>query len=72
MEELVHIKDCLAVEHVIDRPRQLVSQEGQGLPLVVFSLQAGHLFLPGWIGAQEQHRGLGKGPLEMGMPNFMA
>jgi hypothetical protein len=72
MEELVHIKGCMAFEPVIDCPRQLVSGDSQGLPLVVFFLQAGYVFFPCGIVAQEQHHGLGKGPLEMGITNFIA
>jgi hypothetical protein len=38
MEECVQIKGRLALEHVIDRPRQLVSQDSQGFPLAMFFL----------------------------------
>jgi hypothetical protein len=72
MEELVLVKGSLTFEHVIDRPRQLVSQEGQGLPLVMVVRQAGHVFLPSGIVAQEPHGGLEKGLLEMSVPNFLA
>ena len=72
MEELVHLKSRLALEHIIDGPRELVSQDGQGFPLVVFFLQAGEIFLPCRIVAQEQRRSLGKGPLEVGVPDFFA
>ena len=33
MEERVHSKGRLALEHVVDRPLQLVSQAGQGFTL---------------------------------------
>ena len=72
MEARVHLKGWLAWQQVIDRPCQLVRQDGQGLPLVVFVLHAGHLFLPGWMVAPAQHRGLGKGPRELGVTNFWA
>src|SRR4030095_6092703 len=60
MEELVHSKGRLALEHVIDGPRELVRQDGQGFPLVMFFLQAGEIFLPCWIVTQEQCSCLGK------------
>ena len=72
MEERVHLKSRVALEHRIDGPRELVSQDGQGFPLAVLFLQAGELFLPCRSGAQAQHRRFGKGPLEGGVPDFFA
>src|SRR5215468_700139 len=38
MEKLVHIKGRPALYHIIDRPGELVSQDGQRLALAVFFL----------------------------------
>jgi hypothetical protein len=72
MEERLYIKGCFAFKHVIDCPSEPVGQDGQGFTFIVFFLQAGQMFLPCWIVAQEQRCGLGKGPLEVGVPNFFA
>jgi hypothetical protein len=72
IKEFVHIKGRFAREHVIDGPSQFMSQDGQGVALTMFFLQAGQLFLPCRIVAQEQRGGFGKGPLEVRVPNFLA
>jgi hypothetical protein len=72
MEEWVHITGRLALEHVIDRPRQLVSQDSQGFPLAMFFLSAGQSDLPCRIVAQAQRRRFGKGPLEVAIADFFA
>ena len=72
MEECRQIKRRFALEHIIDRPRQLVSQESQGFPLAVFFLYTGEIALPCRIVAQEQCRRFGKGPREVDIPNFFA
>ena len=72
MEERLHSKSRVAFEPVVDRPRQLVSQDGQGFTLIVCFLHAGQILLPCWIVAQEQRCGLGKGPREVGVPDFFA
>ena len=38
MEECLQIKSRLALEHIIDRPRQLVRQDRQGFALAMFFL----------------------------------
>ena len=71
MEERLHLKGCFALEHVIDGPRELVGQDGQGFPLAVFFLQAGHIVLSCRVVAQAQRRSFGKGPLQVGFPIFL-
>ena len=44
----------------------------QCLAFPMFFLQAGQIFLPCRIGAQEQHRRFGKGPLEIRIPDLRA
>ena len=72
MADLGHITSPLALAPLRDGPRALVSQDGQGLPLVVFCLHAGAIFLPCRLGAQEQRRSLGNGPREVGVADFFA
>ena len=72
MEEGRHIQGGLALEHIIDGPRQLMRQASQGLPCAMLFLSAGQGLLPWRIGAQEQRRSFGKGPLEMAIPDFFA
>lgn len=72
MEELLHIKGYFVVEHVIDRPRQPVGQNGEGFALAMFMLQTGQVFLPCWIIAQEQSSRFGKSPLEVGIADLFA
>ena len=70
MEELVPSKGCCAFEPVIDRPRQLVSQDRQGFALARFFLAAGQRALPRCMVAQEERRRFGKGPLEVAIAAF--
>ena len=72
LEEPIHIKRHLALEHVIDRPAQFVSQDAQGFSFVMFFLQSGQKFLSWFVVAQEQRGGFGKGPLEVGIADFFA
>jgi hypothetical protein len=53
LKELLPIKSRLAFQHVIDRPCQFMSQDGQCLALAVFLLSAGEKFLRGRIIPQE-------------------
>ena len=53
LKEGVQIKSCLAFQHVVDRPGQFMSQDGQCFALAVFFLQAGEQFLRGGIIPQE-------------------
>jgi hypothetical protein len=53
LKELLPIKSRLALQHVIDRPCQCMSQDGQCLALAVFVLEAGEQLLRGRIIPQE-------------------
>jgi hypothetical protein len=68
----VHIKSHFTLEHLIDCPGQFVSQDVQGFALVMLFLQAGQIFLPLRIIAQEQRGRFAKGPFEMGIADFRA
>ena len=72
MEKPLHIKGCLAFEHVINGPRQLVGQDGEGFALAMPMLQTRQVFLSCGIIAQEQHRSLGKSPFEVGITDLLA
>jgi hypothetical protein len=72
LEKSVHIKPRFPFQPVVDRPSQLVGQEGPGFPLIVGFLQAGQRFLPRLVVPQKQHGGFGKGPLEVRMANLFA
>jgi hypothetical protein len=52
LQEGVQIKRGLAFQHVVDRPRSFMCEDGQGFPLAVFFLQAGEQLLRGGIVAQ--------------------
>jgi hypothetical protein len=49
LQEGVHLKRCLAFQHVVDRPRQFVSEDGQGFALAVLFFQSGQSLLTGRI-----------------------
>ena len=53
MEECLQSKSRVALEHIIDRPRQLVRQDRQGFALAMFFLSAGQSALPCGMVAQE-------------------
>jgi hypothetical protein len=72
MEKLLHSKGYLAFEQVINGPCQLVGQDGEGFALAMPMLQTSQVFLSWEIMAQEQHRSLGKSPLEVGMTDLLA
>jgi hypothetical protein len=72
LEARLPIESHLAMEHVIDRTGQLLGQDGESFPLVVFVLQTGEGFLRRWMGSQEQDGGFSKGPLEMGLADLGA
>ena len=72
MEAWVPSKGRLALAHVIERPRQLVSQASPGFPLPLWFLSAGQSDVPCRIGAQEQGRRFGKGPRAVDMPDCLA
>jgi hypothetical protein len=65
--------DCRpAFQQVIDRPGELVGQDGQGLALPVFFLSVGQRLLARRIGAEAQERRFGEGPLERRMADLRA
>jgi hypothetical protein len=68
----VHLKSHLTLEHRIDRPGQFMRQDAQGFAFVMFFLQAGQIFLPLRIIAQEQRGRFAKGPFEVGVADFRA
>ena len=70
LEECLHLKDRPPLENEIDRPGQLVRQDGQGLALAVTFLELGAIELGGFVLAQEERGGFGKGPLEVGIPDL--
>ena len=72
VEELLHIEHHIASEHVIDCPGQLMSQDRQRLPLAVFFLSAGQIFLACRMVAKEQDRRFGEGPLEIRIADLRA
>jgi hypothetical protein len=65
LEELIPIESSLSFEHVRDRTSQLLGQDGQGLTLIMFFLQADEVFLRRWMVSEEQDGGFRKGPCEM-------
>ena len=71
-QEHVHITGGLALEHIIDGARQFMSQDGESFAFVMLFLQACQRFLAWGIVPQEQHGRFGKGPLEMGVADFLA
>jgi len=70
MEERLPSKGGLALEHVRDGPRELMGQDGQGFPLAVLFRQAGPRVVACRVVAQAQRRRFGKGPLQVGVPDF--
>jgi hypothetical protein len=72
MEACLQSKRRWALAHLRDRPRQLVRQERQGLPLARLFLAAGQRDVPGGLGAQAPRRRFGKGPLEGDMADWFA
>jgi hypothetical protein len=72
MEARLHIQHRLAFEHVIDRPSQLVGQDGQGVALAVFVRQLGQELLPCRVVAQKQHGRFREGPREIGIADVLA
>ena len=46
-QEHLHIKRCLALEHVIDRPAQFMRQDAQGFALVMLFSNRASSFCPG-------------------------
>ena len=72
MPEFVHIKGCVAFEHVIDSARQFMRQDGQRFALAMLVFQAGQMLWPCRIIPEEQHGRFGKGPLEARVPDFFA
>ena len=69
-EELGGVERLAAPEHVVHRPRELVSHERQRLPLAVLLGQAGHVSLGDGIPAQAEDGGLGERPLQMGVADL--
>jgi hypothetical protein len=72
MEELLHLKSCLAFKHAINRPSEPVGQYGEGFALAICILQASQAFLPCRIMAQEQRSSFGKSPFEVGIADLVA
>jgi hypothetical protein len=72
LEKHRHIERRFALSHRVDGTGQLMREHRQRLAFALFFLQAGQRFLPCRIVAQEQHRGFGKGPLEIRMPDLCA
>jgi hypothetical protein len=72
METLLPIKGCLACEHVINGPRQLVGHDGEGFALAMLLLQTSQVFLACGMIAQDQHRRLGNSPFEVGITELLA
>jgi hypothetical protein len=68
-QELLQIKGCVAFEHEIDRPRQLVSENTQGFAFVVLFLQLGQILLSRCVPAQKQRGRFRKGPFEVCVAN---
>src|SRR5262249_45648856 len=72
MQKFVHIKHRVALEHVIDRPREFMREESQGFALAMLVFQAGQVLLSCRIVAEEQHGRFRKGPLEVRVADFLA
>jgi hypothetical protein len=70
IEKRAHVEGRLSWAHVVDGTSQLMGEDGQGLALAVVLLQAGQVFLPHRLSPEEQDRGFGEGPLEVGVANF--
>lgn len=70
MQERVEIERRPPLQHVIDRTRQVVRQDGQGCALAMCFLQAGEPLLAGRLVPQEPHGGCGAGPLAGGMADL--
>ena len=72
MEQRVHIAGRPAFSPVIDRPGELVGQDGQRFARAVFFLSAGERLLARRIIAEKQDRRFGEGPLEVRVTDFSA
>jgi hypothetical protein len=70
--EYVHIESCLALEHVVDRPAQFMSQDAQGFPLVMLVLQTAQKLLALGSVPQEESGSFREGPLEVRVADVLA
>ena len=70
--ELHQVEGLISLEHVVDRPSQLVGQDGQGLGLAVLLLQALPIALSLRVVAQEHDSGFGEGPLQVDVADLGA
>src|SRR5437899_2802815 len=72
MEELLPIKPRIPFEDGRDRPGPLMREDGQGVALALFMLQASQIGLPQWMVPPQQDSSFRDGPLEMGMAHLRA
>ena len=56
VEELLHIEHRSAFEHVIDRPRSFMREDGERFARPMFVLQAGEIVLARRMVTEEQYR----------------
>src|SRR5205809_2344055 len=65
VQKSFHVERLVAAQHVINRARQLVSQNRQGFALAMHFLQAGQIGLPWGIVSKEKNRRFREGPFQM-------
>src|SRR5207244_4941144 len=69
-KELGHLEGLPAVEHVVDRARELVGEDRERFPLAMLVREPGHVPLRGGILAQAEHGRFGERPLQMGVADL--
>jgi hypothetical protein len=72
VKELVEIEGSPPLHQVIDRTRQFVRQDGQGVALTMCFRPAGEQLLARRVMPQAQYGGFGEGPLEGGSADLRA
>ena len=69
VQECVQIKSRLALQHVVDRPGQFMSQDGQGFALAMFFLQVGSSnFCPAGLSRRNKTAASEKAHLRWALP----
>jgi len=72
LQKRLHIERRSPFQHVGHGTRQLRGEDGEGVALAVFFLQAGEIFLARSGAPEEPDGGFGEGPLEVGVPDLRA
>ena len=69
-QEALHVEGSLLGQHEIDGSAELRGKNRQSLGFAVSPGQAAELLLTLRVAAEEQHRGLGEGPLQMNVSDL--